>query len=86
MNLPPLREYQAQAHRDTLRLLADLRSEGQTERVLNVAPCGAGKTRLGLEHVERGGAQRAVGETRQYVGFVLQAAAAGIDQHGRAER
>ena len=51
MNLPPLREYQAQAHRDTLRLLADLRSEGQTERVLNVAPCGAGKTRLGLEHV-----------------------------------
>src|SRR5581483_10389897 len=34
----------------------------------------------------RGSAERAVIETGDDVGFVLQAATAGIDQHGRAER
>src|SRR5262245_55326381 len=44
------------------------------------------RQRFGLEHIERSAAQRAVVETRENVGLVLQAAAAGIDQHGRAER
>ncbi len=46
MNLPPMRDYQSRAHARACALLAAGRS-----RVLNVAPCGAGKTRLGLEHV-----------------------------------
>ena len=46
MNLPPMRDYQSRAHARAGALLAAGRS-----RVLNVAPCGAGKTRLGLEHV-----------------------------------
>lgn len=41
-----MRDYQSRAHSRTCALLAAGR-----DRVLNVAPCGAGKTRLGLEHV-----------------------------------
>lgn len=41
-----MRDYQSRAHARTCALLAAGR-----DRVLNVAPCGAGKTRLGLEHV-----------------------------------
>lgn len=46
MTLDLMRPYQAAAHARTVALI----QAGRT-RVLNVAPCGAGKTRLGIEHV-----------------------------------
>ena len=45
-----------------------------------------GRQWLCLEHIERGATQRALVKTGKNVGLVLHAAAAGIDQHGRAER
>src|SRR5690349_14119863 len=45
-----------------------------------------GGQRLGLEHVERGSAEGTVVEAGENVLFVLQAAAAGIDEHRRTER
>src|SRR4029453_13642565 len=44
------------------------------------------RQRLGGVDVERGGTERAVVEAPPDVGFVLQAAAAGIDHDRRAER
>jgi superfamily II DNA or RNA helicase len=43
--LSPLRDYQARAHVETLAAIQ------RSGRALCVAPCGAGKTRLAIEHV-----------------------------------
>jgi len=45
-----------------------------------------GGSGLGFVDIERGGTQRAVIEARQDIGFILQSAAAGIDQHRRTQR
>ena len=45
-----------------------------------------GRQRLGRVDIERGGAERAVVQALQDIGFVLQPAAAGIDQDRRAHR
>src|ERR1700733_2878819 len=42
--------------------------------------------RFGCKDIERNRAERAVVKTRQNIGFVLQSAAAGIDQDRRAQR